>query len=76
MNELRVFPVDLHNTTFCGQAGLCMKGSRDWFAAHGIDWAAFVRDGILADTLLATGDAVAEAVVETARQRAESGDSK
>lgn len=27
-------------------ARICMPGARRWAAAHGIDWAAFVRNGL------------------------------
>ena len=52
-------------------AGLCVNGSRAWFARHGLDFHAFVREGLDADTLLATGDAMALRVVEHARQQQE-----
>jgi hypothetical protein len=67
--ELRVFPSDLAAIEFAGKTGLCMKGARAWFAAHGFSWADFVRDGIPAATVLATGDTLAEAAVAVARQR-------
>ena len=50
-------------------AGLCVNGSRVWFARHGLDFRAFLRDGLDADTLLATNDAMAKRVVDCARQR-------
>ena len=49
--------------------GLCVNGSRAWFARHGLDFRAFLRDGLDAQTLLATGDAMALRVVERARIR-------
>ena len=51
--------------------GLCVNGSRAWFARHGLDFRAFMRDGLDAQTLLATGDAMAQRVVEHARARQE-----
>lgn len=53
---------------FHRRRGLCRSGARNWFARHGLDWASFKREGIAAETLLATGDAFALAVVEWARQ--------
>ena len=47
--------------------GLCVNGTRVWFARHDLDFRAFLRDGCTADTLLATGDAMALRVVEHAR---------
>ena len=40
-----------------------------WFARHDLDFRAFLRDGCDADTLLATGDAMAQRVVEHARNQ-------
>ena len=51
--------------------GLCVNGTRVWFARHDLDFRAFLRDGCTADTLLATGDAMALRVVEHARTRQE-----
>ena len=49
--------------------GSCARGGRQWFAARGLDWADFGRNGIPAETLLATGDGFAVAIVEHARQQ-------
>lgn len=51
--------------------GLCVNGTRVWFARHDLDFRAFLREGCAADTLLATGDAMALRVVERARIRLE-----
>ena len=51
--------------------GLGVNGTRAWFARHDLDFRAFLRDGCAADTLLATGDAMALRVVEHARIRLE-----
>lgn len=50
-------------------AGLCVHGARTWFARHALDFRAFLQQGLDADTLLATGDAMAERVVEFARRQ-------
>ena len=47
--------------------GLCVNGTRTWFARRDLDFRAFLRDGLDADTLLATGDAMAQRVVNHAR---------
>jgi hypothetical protein len=52
-------------------AGLCVHGTRTWFARQGLDFRAFLREGIDAETLLATGDAMARRVVEHARRQSE-----
>ncbi|MDR7095866.1 hypothetical protein [Hydrogenophaga laconesensis] len=49
--------------------GLCVNGTRTWFARHDLDFRTFLRDGCDAETLLATGDAMAQRVVEHARNR-------
>jgi hypothetical protein len=50
-------------------AGLCVNGTRIWFTRHDLDFLTFLRDGCTADTLLATGDAMALRVVERAHIR-------
>ena len=52
-------------------AGLCVNGTRVWFARHDLDFRAFLREGCTAETLLATNDAMALRVVERARIRLE-----
>ena len=52
-------------------AGLCVNGTRVWFASHDLDFRTFLREGCAAETLLATGDAMALRVVERARIRLE-----
>jgi hypothetical protein len=52
-----------------GGVGLCARGVREWTRARGIDYLRFVRNGIPASELLATGDALAIRVVEHARER-------
>jgi hypothetical protein len=49
--------------------GYCNRGARSWFARHQLDWADFIHQGIEAEQLLATGDAMAEAVVAVAQSR-------
>ena len=53
---------------FNARPGFCRGGARQWIEAHGLDWREFVRDGIPASTLEATGDAIAFRVVEWARE--------
>lgn len=50
-------------------ARMCSGGARSFFDRHGLDWAAFLRVGIDAEELLATGDEMARQVVEVARGR-------
>lgn len=53
---------------FSARPGFCRGQSRAWFQSQGLDWRAFVRDGIDASRLEATGDSLALAVVAWARQ--------
>jgi hypothetical protein len=50
--------------------GLCVNGTRMWFARHDLDFRTFLRDGCDAETLLATGDAMAQRVVSYAEAHA------
>lgn len=52
---------------FSSRGGFCLTGARRWFARHGLDWRVFIRDGIDAAALEATGDPLAKAVVAHAR---------
>lgn len=52
-------------------AGLCVHGTRTWFARQGLDFRDFLARGLPASVLLATGDAMAQRVVEVARRDAE-----
>lgn len=51
------------------ELGYCARGARRWFAAMGLDWADFVRNGIEADVLRATGDAMAIRLIEHVEAR-------
>ena len=51
-------------------ARYCLPGVRPWFRRHGLDWQAFLDDGIPAETLRATGDALVEPVIRMAEERA------
>lgn len=45
----------------------CSKGVREFFSRHGLDYSLFLREGIPASQLEATGDVMATKVVEVAR---------
>ncbi len=54
------------------KARICMKGSRRWFAAQGLDWDDFVTNGIPSERLRATNDPIVEqAVIEAEREAGE-----
>ncbi len=57
-------------------AGLCMRGSRAWFKAHGIPWSDFVSKGVSAARLEQTGDPLAARAVAAARKEADHGRQK
>lgn len=47
----------------------CNRGGRLFFERHGLDWSDFIKNGVDAEALRATGDAMALAVVEEAERR-------
>lgn len=51
------------------QCEMCSDGTREFFKMHGFDWGDFLKNGIDAEKLAATGDAMALQVVEAARGR-------
>lgn len=67
MQDLRTIP------GLTRRGGFCAPNARAWAARYGLDFRAFVRHGIDADVLLATGDGFAVRLVEWARQRREAG---
>ena len=50
-------------------AKMCSRGARNFLTRHGIDWSEFIKHGIDAAVIEATGDAMAKKVVEVARER-------
>lgn len=42
----------------------CPAGLKTWFRLHGLDFRAFLREGIALDVLTATGDQLAQQAVE------------
>lgn len=50
-------------------AKMCSRGTRAFFERHGLDYSDFLKNGIQADKLAATGDAMALQVIEVARGR-------
>lgn len=57
------------------RAGHCVSGARRWFDAHGLDFRAFLKHGISAEAMLATGDGQGRQVVErTIERRAREGE--
>lgn len=55
----------LHITrTHMDELGYCARGARRWAERMGLSWTDFVFHGIDSDILLATGDAMAQRLVE------------
>lgn len=50
-------------------ARMCSRGARAFFVRHGLDWERFLREGLPAEQIEATGDAMAIKVAEVARGR-------
>lgn len=48
---------------------MCSRGARIFFNRHGLDWQGFLKNGIEAEKLESTGDAMALQVIEVARGR-------
>lgn len=56
----------------CRRLGYCSRGLRAFFLRHGLDWDAFRDGGLPADTIAATGDAMAVEAARLARSEAAS----
>jgi hypothetical protein len=50
-------------------ARYCLAGVRPWFRRQGLDWQDFLANGITAERLRATGDALIEPVIRIAEMR-------
>lgn len=51
------------------EAGHCVRGAKTWFEARGFDYRKFLREGIDEQTLLDTGDALAEEIIRKKHAR-------
>lgn len=49
--------------------GYCNKGGRQFFERHNLDWGKFLREGVDAETLIKTGDAMALRAVAHAEEK-------
>jgi len=59
--------VRMHHIRERGKLWYCVPGARAFFERHGLDWRAFIREGIPAEQLERTGDAMALKAVARAR---------
>jgi hypothetical protein len=46
------------------KTGHCVRGIRQWFSLHNLDFADFLNHGISASDLIATGDQLAADVID------------
>lgn len=63
MSDLIITMRDMRRVQFCS------GGVRAFFERNDLNWSDFLRNGISADKLAATGDALALKVIEAARER-------
>lgn len=49
------------------ELGYCSRGARYFFQLHNLDWSKFIKEGLPAEDIEATGDVLALKVVEVAR---------
>ena len=53
----------------CTRAGFCVSGMKEWMAERGIEYRAFVRDGLPGAEVEAFGDAMSDLALAQARRR-------
>lgn len=53
------------------QCRMCSRGTRAFFAKHGLDWSKFLKQGVPVEALEQTGDAMALQVAAAARAEQE-----
>jgi len=52
----------------CRELGYCNRGMRQWFAGEGLDWADFLKQGIAAERLRLTNNAMAARAIDLAER--------
>jgi len=52
----------------CRELGYCNRGLREWFAREGLNWPDFVNNGIDAEILRATNNAMADKAIAHAER--------
>lgn len=53
----------------CRRVGHCVRGVRDWFQEHGLDFRAFMQHGIDERTFIEKGDALSAQIVAAKKGR-------
>lgn len=49
-------------------SNLCSAGARHWFKKYNLDWMDFLKNGVPASKMLATGDALGRRLVDVTRK--------
>jgi hypothetical protein len=66
---MKIYWADVRSVPVPGRnPGYCVPGCRLFAARYSLDMKSFVREGIEAEVLLATGDAMAAHIVEYVKQ--------
>ena len=68
MNDLIVTVDDLR------AASMCVRGAKQWFRLHKLDFASFLAKGLPATTLAALNDEMADRVIAMAKKRVDGDD--
>lgn len=63
MSGLRVTIVDVR------EVDLCVRGARNWFASHSLDFRVFLIEGYPIEVIEATGDALGKRVADHVRRK-------
>lgn len=66
-NGIRVTPADVT------KSGSCMRGARQWFELHGLDYNGFVKDGLPIEELRAINCPLADRACDAAEARVPGG---
>ena len=72
-DDVVVTATHLHTAPRIGGEGFCEPAARRFFRRYGLDWERFVREGIPARELIATGNGLALRVVAHAQEEAARG---
>jgi hypothetical protein len=64
ISDIRVWPRHVR------MAGICMKGSRNWFKQHGLSWGNFVEEGLAVEVVESKNCPIANRVAAAAREEA------
>jgi hypothetical protein len=63
MTDLKVTITDVR------EVNLCVRGARQWFTSHGLDFRVFMQEGYSIEVIEATGDALGKRVADHVRNK-------